>query len=356
MVVLRDPLRHAIGTAQGHPAAGPELVPPVTGLPGEPGPTFRRCRFELAQRGRRDILLRVERGRARDQHRAGLHFQPHLRLVEDPPLALADRHCRFAVVIALAEFLREHDALAAHLEARCRRMIARLHGDHAIAHHILQLPAEVLAVRAQHAQIDLHRGLHLHSHHVLHGPGENRRAAHRQQPIVDAEPLRKAGLGKHLLAKVDIHVAAPAAVIVVAFEEAIGVAVVGVYVHPIDLKAQRLGRGPDQAAHASVAHRHALFAARYRFAIDQVCIRNQRTEVDVTAGGLRRRGGGRAGRQKRPPCHLHFSARSSSFCTESVQQPASFRFSSVSPFHSNAAGTHSAGTVTRISVIVRLTI
>ena len=214
----------------------------------------------------------------------------------------------------------------------------------------------VLAVGAQHAQVDLHRSLHLHRHHILHRPGEKRRVTHRQQAVVNAEALRKARLRKDLLAEIDIHVAAPAAVIVVAFEEAIGVAVIGVNIHPIDLEAQRFGRGPHHAAHAAVAHRQAFFAARHGFGVDQVGVGNQRTQIDAAAGGLRRRGGCRAGRQKLPPCHLHFSACSSSFCTESVQQPASFRFSSVSPFHSNAAGTHSGGTVTRISVIVRLTI
>src|SRR6185503_16101204 len=94
-----------------------------------------------------------------------------------------------------------------------------------------------------------------------------------QRPIVNREMLLEAGLRKRWFpfdSEIDIDESAAAAVIVVALEETIGGATVGIDVGPVDLKAQLRGRSPDQAAHAPVADGNALFASWHRPVINQI--------------------------------------------------------------------------------------
>src|SRR5262249_592337 len=103
-----------------------------------------------------------------------------------------------------------------------------------------------------------------------------------------------------LAAEIDVEVGASAAVVVVALEEAVGGAVVGVDVGAVDLKPQLARGGPDQGAHAAVADGHARFAALDGLVVDEVGAGDQVAEVDVQQGiGLRSRLRQRAGNRRK---------------------------------------------------------
>src|ERR1017187_4364908 len=100
--------------------------------------------------------------------------------------------------------------------------------------------------------------------------------------------LRKTGGRERVVAEageLDIDVTAAGAVVVVALEEAIGVAIVPVDIHSVDLETQRCGGGPHQAALRAVAAGTAFLAARSSLIVDQIGARGQLLEIDVEQGG-----------------------------------------------------------------------
>ena len=278
MVILRHEFRRSVGALQLHQAARPELVPPVARLLLESA----RGGIDLAHRRTQYIFFRIEAGGRRNEEgelacRAG-YRQRHVGFVQVARRRVApgyrDGYRRLAVEAALAEFLGERDPLSAHMQTRCRRVVAILHRHHVIAHHVFQLAAVILGLAPQHAQRDRHRPRpQCHRHHVLRrvriDAGGNILPLHLEHAVVDRQMLPEV---RHFRTEVHIHIAAAAAVIVVPLEEAVGGAVVGVHIHAIDLHAHLRGRGPHQGAHAAIAHRDALFTAQRR-----VCRRSGRT-------------------------------------------------------------------------------
>ena len=91
--------------------------------------------------------------------------------------------------------------------------------------------------------------------HVLLGPGDQfgtLPALDRHRAIVDAQPLCEEGETKFSStgSEIDFNVSASAAIVVVALEEAVLVAVVRVDIGAIDLETDLARSRPDQRAHA----------------------------------------------------------------------------------------------------------
>ena len=324
-VVLFDEVGCAIRAAQLDEAARPEVVPPPRGLGGQGRKSLLGGGFELPQRGLRNVLLRIHRGRAGDQDgelvrpRRGRKTQ--LRLVRQARPALAagdpDRHRGLRAVAAFAELLGEHDAFAAHNEARCGHMAAGADGYDIVAGELLELLAEVLRGVAQHSKrhLDGRRRrppvFHRNGHDVGRGRGQGARrhilALDSQKAVVEGQPLGETRGGEHVLTEpgeVDVHEAAAAAIVAMALGEAVGGAVVGVDIHAVDLHAQRCRRGPYQCAHAPVADGDALFATFGWFLVDEVGPRHELAVVDLNerAGGGHVAGGQRRSDPGREEC------------------------------------------------------
>src|SRR5262245_4319782 len=85
--------------------------------------------------------------------------------------------------------------------------------------------------------------------------------------------LGKSRGGKDFLPQItefDINEPAAARIIAVPLEKAVGMTVVAVNVHSIDLEPQGVWNRPDQAAHATVAYRNTFFTAGCRAVINQI--------------------------------------------------------------------------------------
>ena len=156
---------------------------------------------------------------------------------------------------------------------------------------------DVSRLVAQHAQTrDRGRAIDADRDHVLRRPCDQARAharsIHRKRSVVDRKALTEPGLRKRRRGmEIDIDERAAAAVIGVALEEAVAGRIAAVDVDAIDLEADLRGRRPHQRAHAAVADRHTLFAARDGLFVSQIGARDELLVIDAH----QRLGGGGVG-------------------------------------------------------------
>ena len=131
--------------------------------------------------------------------------------------------------------------------------------------------------RTQHSQPDLLRRA-FDCDHVIRRPGNEAMRVDFEQAVVDREMLAHAGVGEGVFSAFDIDEGAASAVVLVAFEEAVGGAVAAIDVHAVDLHAQLRWGGPDERSHAAGADGDSGFASRRGFVVDEVGVRDDFAE------------------------------------------------------------------------------
>ena len=103
----------------------------------------------------------------------------------------------------------------------------------------------------------------------------------RHEPVVTGKMLPRIFVENIApeINEVDIYKTAAAAIIAVAFGEAVGRAVAGEYIHAINLESQRGGSRPNEATHPTVADGHAFLTSTDWSVVFKVCTRDKIPEI-----------------------------------------------------------------------------
>ena len=175
---------------------------------------------------------------------------------------------------ALPKILGQRDAFSVDDQPRCGGLVEPFDHHDMVTRERFQVLAEVLRFIAQHAQRQPRRRMHpaavLHGNrdHIPVGPGADADgqivSVDSQKAIIDGKVLPETRFRERGALRAEGDIEEPA-LVVVAFEETVGCAIIAVNIQAIDLEAELLWRGPDESAHPPVADRDSLFLRRTGF-------------------------------------------------------------------------------------------